>query len=67
MSTHNLQFHDKIRKKFFKYLFSWAIRRNLQELKNKFELAVVNKPLTLELLRLDCINFTERKHTSFER
>ena len=27
MSTHNIQFHDKIRKKIPKYLFSWAIGR----------------------------------------
>ena len=29
MSTHNIQFHDKIRKKISKYLFSWAIGRIL--------------------------------------
>ena len=35
MSTHNIQFHDKIRKKIPKYLFSWAIGRILYGLKKK--------------------------------
>ena len=43
MSIHNIQFHDKIRKKFLQYLFSWAIRRISLGLKIEFELAMVNE------------------------
>ena len=50
MSTHNIQLHDKIRI-FFKYLFSKAIRRISQGLKNEFELAIVNEPSGFEPLR----------------
>ena len=42
MSTHNIQFHDKIR-------ISLG-------LKNEFELAMVNEPSVFELLRFDCIS-----------
>ena len=49
MSTHNIQFHDKI-KKILKYLFSSAIGRISLGLKNEFELAMVNEPS-----RFDCI------------
>ena len=40
MSTHNIQFHHKIRK-FPKYLFSGGT-------KNEFELAIVNEPSVFE-------------------
>ena len=53
MSTHNIQFHDKIRK-LLKYLFSWATGRVSQGLKNEFELAMVNEPSVFELLNFDC-------------
>ena len=49
MSTHNIHFHDKIRK--FPYLFSLAIGRISYRLKNVFELAVVNEPSVFVLLR----------------
>ena len=54
MSTHNVQFRDKIRN-FPKYLFSCAIGRIMCGLKNEFELAMVNEPSVVELLRFDCI------------
>ena len=54
MSTHNVQFRDKIRN-FPKYLFSCAIRSISWGLKNEFELVMVNEPSVIELLRFDCI------------
>ena len=54
MSTHNKQFHDEI-ENFLNYLFSWAIGRILQGLKNEFELAMVKEPSVFELLRVYCM------------
>ena len=56
MSTHNIQFHDKIRK-FTKYLFSWAVERISQSLKNGFEWGMVNKPSVFQLLRFELLRF----------
>ena len=53
MSTHSIQFHDKIRK-FPNYLFSWAIGRILWGLQTEFESAMVNEPSVFELLKFDC-------------
>ena len=52
MSTHNIHFHDKVRKftkNWTKYLFSWAIGRISQGLKNEFEEATVNEPWVFKL------------------
>ena len=54
MSTHNIQFHDEI-KKILLFFYFVAIGRTSQGLKNKFELAMVNEPSVFELLRFDCI------------
>ena len=51
MSTHNIQFHDKIRKFFLNICFL-----ELSELKNEFESAMVNQPSVFELSRLDCMS-----------
>ena len=53
MSTHNIQFHDEIKKN-PTFLHFVAIRTS-QGLKNKFKLAMVNEPSVFELLRFDCI------------
>ena len=55
MSTHNIQFHDKIRKFPFIFVFLRAIRKISLGLKNEFELAMVNEPSVFELLRFYCI------------
>ena len=54
MSTHNIQFHDKIRKlpEIFVFL---SYRKNFLRLKNEFELAMVNEPSVFEPSRFDCI------------
>ena len=52
MSTHNIQFHDKIRK--FPYIFL-AIGRILQGLKNECESSKVNKPSVCESSRIFCL------------
>ena len=49
MSTHNIQFHHKIRT-FPKYLFFWSYRKNFVGTKNEFELAMVNEPSVFEPL-----------------
>ena len=54
MSTHNIQFHHKIRK-FPKYFFFWSFRKNFVGTKNEFELAMVNEPSVFEPLRFYCI------------
>ena len=53
MSTHSIQFHDKIRK-IPKYPFSCAIGRILYGLKKEFESSTVNEPHVFEPLRLYC-------------
>ena len=56
MSTHNIQFHDKIRKLKFPEIFVFLrYRKNFVGLKNKFESAMVNEPSGFELLKFDCI------------
>ena len=53
MSTHNIQFHDKVRK--FRYIFVFLNnRKNFVGTQNEFELAIV-KPSVFELLRFDCM------------
>ena len=54
MSTHNIQFRDKIRKflQVFVFLSCW---KNLVGTKNEFELAMVNEPSVFELSRFDCM------------
>ena len=55
MSAHNIQFHDKIRK--FPYVFVFlSYRKNFLRTHKRFELAMVNEPSVFELLRFDCIN-----------
>ena len=56
MSTHNIQFHDKIRK-FPKIFVFLSCRKNFVGAKNEFELAIVNEPSVFELLRFDCTPF----------
>ena len=46
MSTNNIQFNDKIRKKSLNIFFSGAILKTSWGLKNEFELAMVNKRAT---------------------
>ena len=51
MSVHNIQFHYKIRK--FPYIFFFlSYQKNSQGLKNKFELAMVNKLSVFELFEV---------------
>ena len=55
MSTHNIQFHDTMRKfhkKIPRYLFSWAIGRIQLGLKNEFESAMVNKPIGVRAIEV---------------
>ena len=54
MTTHNIQFHDKIRKFLYIFVF-WSCRNNFVDTKNEFQLSMVNKPSLFELLRFDCI------------
>ena len=49
MITHNIQYHDKIRKK------SLNIGRILEGLKKEFESSTVNEPSVFEPLRFYCI------------
>ena len=55
MSTHSIQFHDKIKKN-PKMLVFW--KKTSEEFcrnsKNELELSMVNEPLMFELLRFDC-------------
>ena len=53
MSTHNIQFHDKIRNCPEVFVFL-RCRKNFMGLKNEFELAMVNESSMFELLRFDC-------------
>ena len=55
MSTHNIQFHDQIRK--FPWIFVFlSYRENfVGTQKNEFALAMVNEPSAFELLRFDCV------------
>ena len=48
MSTHNIQFHDKIKKKIPIGITSYGLIK-------EFELAMVNESSVFELLRFDCI------------
>ena len=52
MSTHNVQFLDRIRK-FPLIIVFWSYRENFVGTQNKFELAVVHKLLVFERLRFD--------------
>ena len=54
MRTHNIQFHDKIRK-FHKVFVFLSYGRILKGLKNKFKLATINEPSVFKLLKFDCI------------
>ena len=54
MSTHNLQFRDKMGK-FPKYLFS-ELSEEFRRDSKKFELAMVNEPSVFELSRFDYVN-----------
>ena len=52
MSTHNIQFHDKIRK--FPQIFVFmSYRKNFVWTNNEFESSMVNEPSLFELLRFD--------------
>ena len=53
---------------FHKYLFSGAIGRIWQGLKNEFESAMVNEPSVFELLRFDCRNiaYQQQRFSSTE-
>ena len=55
MSTHNIQFHDKIKKnkQIFVFLSYW---KNFVGTENKFKSSTVNKPSVFEPLRLYCIS-----------
>ena len=53
MSTHNIQFLDKIRKYPCTFVFM-TYRKNFVGTKNVFELAMVNEPSVFELLRFKC-------------
>ena len=55
MSTHNKQFHDKIRKKSVNICFLELTEKLRRASKNEFELAMVNEPSVFELSRFDCI------------
>ena len=55
MSTHNIQFHDKIRKNPLIIRFLELSEEISYGLKNVFELAMVNEPSMFELLWFDCI------------
>ena len=54
MSTHNIEFHVEIRQFpiFFVFLSN---QKNFAGTNNGLELAMVNEPSGLELLRFDCI------------
>ena len=53
MSTHNIQFHDKILKYPYIFVFT-SYRKNFVGTKNEFKSAVVKKPSVFELLRFNC-------------
>ena len=48
MSTHNLHFQDKIGDLELFHILISAVMENFRELKNEFELAVVNEPSVFE-------------------
>ena len=50
--THNIHFHDKIRKHLTNpnYFFSWAIGKIYSGLKNEFESSKKNEPSITEVL-----------------
>ena len=54
MSTHNIQFRDKIRKFPLVFVF-WSFWKNFVVTQNEFELVMLNKPSVFELLRFNCI------------
>ena len=65
MNTHNIQFHDTIRKcplmfffffVFFLFFFV-SYRKNFVGSSKEFKLAMVNNPSMFELLRFNCIFF----------
>ena len=53
MSTHNIQFHDNIRKKSLNMCFLMLLEEYCRDSKNEFELAMI-KSSVFELLRFDC-------------
>ena len=55
MSTHNIQFHAKIRKQKFLNICFLELLVILQVLKNEFESSTVNEPSGFEPLRLYCM------------
>ena len=66
MSTHNIQFHDKIRKKIPDFLFSRAIGRIPLGLENEFQLATVNEPSGFELLRFNLYDSIHYENTPIQ-
>ena len=52
MSTHNIQFHEKVS---LTFCFLELAKEFCRDSKNEFELAMVNEPSVFELLRFDCI------------
>ena len=52
MSTHNIQFYDKIS---LNICFLQVAEEFRWDSKNEFELAMANEPLVFKLLRFDCI------------
>ena len=60
MSTHNIHFHNKIRKFPLSICFLelWELFR--RDSKTKFESAMVNEPSVFELLRFDCSSSSSR-------
>ena len=55
MSTHNIQFHDKIRKKKHKKFVFLSYWKDFVGTEKKFESSTVNEPSGFEPLRLYCI------------
>ena len=55
MSTHNIQFHDKIRKNPYIFVFLSYWKDFVGTEKKEFELSTVNEPYRFEPLRLYCM------------
>ena len=54
MSTHNIQFHDKIRKFPQIFVFLSYRKKIVPGLKNEFQLDMIKEPSVFELLRFHC-------------
>ena len=55
MSTHNIQFNDKIRQKSLNICFLELLEELCRDWKKEFESSTVNEPSVFEPLRLYCI------------